>query len=268
MTSAEELLRLEPSALAERLVKVAEEARRGAGQGDPLVLADLLAAVRGAANDATGVKLALLEIAEAFLRALARSDLGRAEIALRRFAMAQEDGGVAFLGPLADGRTVSMSDIEPFGLLGRELIDVGVLRELSKELFDLRPSLRLMARDLVDPAPFRIWRRVNNARAHIGLGSLTAEQGTTYLAGELGVTNQQAEQHLRREPLQGVSQQQVIVPPWLTRSQARAEFHIIYRRTDIPEDALPGLLGLRQGDDPRGATVSTAVGLVQDRTWS
>lgn len=198
-----DLLDLEQDELAERLVGIAQEARRLVEQDKTVELADLLGRVRAAANQATGPALDLLEVAEAFLRTLARSDLGKTEIALRRFAASQPDGAAAFLAPLIEGATVGADAVETLGDLGRGLVEVGALRAVASDRFDLRPSLRGLARDLVEPAPFRMWRRVGAARAVAGLGKMSVEHAAGYLSSEFGVTQHQAEQHLRRAPLTG-----------------------------------------------------------------
>lgn len=202
MPSAADLLALDLDELAEALVAVAQSARKLSDNDRIVELADLLSTVRSAADEATGPSLALLEVSEAFLRALARTDLGKAEIALRRFAMAQSDGGAAILRPLAEGRPLETEGLEALGDAGRDLINVGVLRALpGGKTFDLRPSLRALARDLVEPVAFRMWRRVDAARGMAGIGRMNPTQTAAYLAGELGVTTQQAAGYLRSSPL-------------------------------------------------------------------
>lgn len=205
----------DPSAidLVERLVSLARQARTYAEQGQSLELAELLAQVREDAAQATGAALDLLEVAGAFLRALARSDMGKAEVALRRFALAQEDSGASFLGPLVDGGSITPAAVDALGPGGRELVDVGVLRQLPAGRYDLRPSLRAIARDLIEPAPFRLWRRVEAARRSAAANGLKEQPAAALLAGRLGVSEAQARQHLRGAPLHAVfADQRTIIP--------------------------------------------------------
>jgi hypothetical protein len=268
MVSSVDLLGLDDNELAEQLVQIAQAARKLVEQGDLVELANLLTAVREAGNDAVGGRLALLEVSEAFLRALARSDLGKTEVALRRFAIAQADAGASFLSPLADGGSICVEELAALGEAGRELVDVGVLRALDRERFDLRPSLRSLARDLVEPAAFRTWRRVTTARTMAALGKMTSEQAAGYLASEFGVTQRQAELHLQRAPLMaGTLAHQAPVPV-----RHRTNLRVLYQRSMgeslrsdemvITRDAVPD-----QADASRDPTVAT-VASQQDRAWS
>lgn len=226
MADVPNLLGLDLDALSEALVSVANRARNLAANGDVVALADLLGAVRAAANASRGPQLLMLEVAEALLRALARTDMGKSEIELRRFAMAMPEEADAFLAPLADGGVAGASAIAKLGPWSQRLVEVGVLRALGKERFDLRPSLRTLARDLTEPTAFRMWRRVNAARGIIGLSRMTDEQAAGYLSSEFGTTQQQAELHLRHAPLtplQGTPHEPAPIRPG-------REAKVVYRR--------------------------------------
>lgn len=215
MIPSMDLVGLELGALAERLVAIAQEARTLVDRERTVELADILERVRTAANRAEGPALDLLEVAEAFLRTLSRSNLGKAEIALRRFAASQSDGAVVFLSPLVDGASVRAAVVHALGDAAQPLVEVGALRVLENgRRYDLRPSLRNAARDLVEPAPFRIWRRLDAARGAAALGRMSPGDAAAYLSSQFGVTQQQAEQHLRRAPLTGAqARQPIAVPP-------------------------------------------------------
>ena len=66
--------------LTERLIDIAQKARRHAEEGEVVALHDLLAEVRESADEASGPACSLLQVAEAHLRAIARSDLGPASL--------------------------------------------------------------------------------------------------------------------------------------------------------------------------------------------
>lgn len=230
MDSSLDLHQLDVDDLAEKLVEFAQLARKLVDRGQVLEVADLLSSVRAAADGSIGPKLALLEVAEAFLRTLSRSDLGKTEVALRRFAVSQPDGGASILGPLASGSSIEANAVKALGRIGQELIDVGALRVLDGGRCDLRPSLRALARDLVEPAAFRMWRRVNEARGMVGLGRMKGEQAAAYIASEFGVTQQQAEQHLKHSPLVGEETHQPTIVP----TQERKALRVVYSRATVP----------------------------------
>ena len=198
--------------LAERLVEMAQRARRLAADGDVVELGDMFASVRSAAERASGEALRLLDVTEAFFRALVRTDIGRTELALRRFALAQEDAGAAVLLPLADGESITREEVDALGPLGHALVEVGALREVAGNRLDLRPSLRSLARDLVEPAAFRLWRRVELARAAASLSRMSDPQAAALLAAELGATQPQATRHLRSYPITVTGGAPVIAP--------------------------------------------------------
>ena len=162
MAPRTDLLSLDPDGLAERLVGIAQEARELVAEGQIEDLADLLDQVRAAADRATGSALALLEVAEAFLRAIAQTNLGKPEIALRFFAA---EVAPAVLSILGDGGALGAAAIDELGDGARALIAVGALRRRGADRYDLRPSLRVLARHLARPAPQRVWPRVFAARA-------------------------------------------------------------------------------------------------------
>lgn len=193
--------------LAERLVAIAQRARKLSDEDAGVVLHEMLQEVRTAADSASGEALALLEVAEAFLRALARSDLGKAELALRRLMVEQAETAEAVFSELIDSRHVSVAEIdrlEPDVRARFEaLFELGVLRRKADATFDLRPSMRALARDLLEPAVIRMWRRVQNARAVAGASHMREDQAAYFVASQLAVTTQQARSFLRTDPVVG-----------------------------------------------------------------
>ena len=213
---------LDFDALAEQLVAIAQRARKHAREGDVVQLQDLLDEVRRSAGAAAGERLALLEVAEAFLRALVRSDLGRSEIALRRFFAEHPDLAETLFARLLKPASIAEADL--FQLAGDarrevdELVDLGVLRRNART-FDLRPSMRSIARDLLEPAAFRLWRRVEDARGQLALAQTKPEQAAFSMAAQLGITQPQADAHLAAYPLQPRP-----APASIVRAQPRMPF--------------------------------------------
>jgi hypothetical protein len=189
-----------PRQLAEELTGLAQAARRHAVEGNVVALHGLLERVRLAADSAAGDRLLMLSVAEAFLRALARSDLGRSELVLRRFFVEHaEQAEVLFSALLARGQVTRAEVDETPG--SKELIDVGVLRVLKTGAVDIRPSARALARELVSPAPLRWWEKVEHARVVTAASKLDKVGAAAFLASQLGVTEPEAARHLRAHPL-------------------------------------------------------------------
>lgn len=207
------LLRLEPmrnlaelsvDELAERLVEFAQRARKLSGE-DASVFHEMLTEVRTAADAASGGVLLLLEVAEAFLRTLAHSDLGKGELALRRFVVDHQEIAESMLGQLVDARHLPVGDIETLEPNVRARVDLlfelGVLRRKVDGNFDLRPSMRALARDLLEPEVLRMWRRVQKARVVAQASGLKENLAAHYLASQLAVTEQQARSFLSTDPV-------------------------------------------------------------------
>jgi hypothetical protein len=270
------LATLTTDALAEHLLGVARRARKLAVEGDVIGLHDLLEGVRLAADDASGERLALLEVAEAFLRALARADLGRSEIALRRLFAEQPHVAEAIATRLLKAG-VQLSEDELMGLAGEgrtrvlELIELGVFRRVGKA-FDLRPALRPLARDLLEPVVLRMWRRVHEARAQIGYAGRKPEEATAILSAQLGITQRQAEAHFATHPLtQSTSVAQGMAGPRLATAPApTSRTTVLYSRHKLPaaaassmtpgaqETSLPPLVSL---GGPQGQPVALSTTL-------
>jgi hypothetical protein len=257
MASRMDLENVAPEELAERLVEIAQQARKLADREATVELADLLADVRAAADSAGGPALALLEVAEAFLRTLSRSNLGKAEIALHRFVASKPDVALPLLGRLVDGESIGADTVGELGEIARPLVEVGALCELDGgRRFNLRPSLRNLARELVEPAPFRMWRRVEAARSTAGLNRLAPDATAAYLASQFGVTQQEAEQHLRLSPLAPASSAQSVASAMRRREWPLS--YTVYRRNEPRLSNLAHLLATSdtQADVTSEPTVS------------
>lgn len=191
--------------VAEELVKIAQRSRQLAQDGHIVELHALLEDVRTRADGAAGPELLLLEVGEAFLRAIARSDLGRTELALRRFVVEHPEASEKFISALLERRRLLRSEVEELASEVRAsvqaLIDVGALRELDDgAALDLRPSMRGIARDLISPPAFRLWRRVQQLRTRVVREGIRGDAAAHLLAAELGVTLPEARQHLAGHP--------------------------------------------------------------------
>ncbi len=136
--TSRELLDLGLHALAERLLKLADEARADAVAGDVLALGAMRDALRAASDGASGASLSLLEVAAAFVEALARTDLSPAELAVRAFCVRHpEDAATIFGALLADDHL----DARELARLSADvrahvavLVDRGVVRQGGREL--------------------------------------------------------------------------------------------------------------------------------------
>lgn len=186
--------------LADALIAIAQEARRRATEGDVIRLHEMLEQVRSAAEEAEGERMLLLSVGEAFLKALSRSDLGKSEIALRRFFLRHADEAEKLMSAIIDRGQISRKELETVPM-ATELLDLGVLRLLQTGAIDIRPSMRPLARELLSPAPLRWWERVQNARAQSGFSGLSDEHARAFLAQQLGLNEQDAARHLRKHPI-------------------------------------------------------------------
>lgn len=194
-----------PEDLAEALVERAGLARRYALEDNVVGLQDLVAEIRGAAAKAQGVPLLLLEVAEAFVAALARTGLGRIELELRRFVVEQPDEAERLLATLLGRGQISRAErqqLEPRTLdWVVKLLQVGTLRELPHGGLDLRPSVRALANDLLSPPPFRMWRQVQAWRHSAVDRRLANGDAISDLAAQFGVSEREAERYLGSNPL-------------------------------------------------------------------
>lgn len=205
------LANLELPQVVERLVALAKETRRAVAAGDYATVARILDEVREAADLGTGDTTLVLQVAEAFLRAVANADLGTSEKALRAFATRHGSISSQLLAQAASvgipPAVVVALDHSVRGDLD-DLVNVGALRRLSDERIDVRPSLRGVVRDLVEPLAFRLWSRVQEARAHAAYQRHGGPTAAAIIASQVGVAERQAEEHLRIHPLspQGIEQ--------------------------------------------------------------
>lgn len=252
----EGLADLDVRALAEALVTISREVRRAVAAGDQATIARAFDEVRSAADTAAGEQGLLLQVAEAFLRAMTNADLGVAEAALRRFVSAHGAQGTSVLTHAASTAGLSpaaQSQCDENVRAGlAELIKVGALRALKDGRLDVRPSLRGVVRDLVEPLAFRLWARVEEARAHAAYQPRSShDTSAVIVASRIGVSERQASDHLRVHPLtlshsvqSGGEPIKKVVPP---RRYVRGVL-------DAGADALPSLVGAHRRTQQDGTS--------------
>lgn len=264
---------LDFEALATQVVAIAQRARTLTAEGDAVELHELLEAVRSAANVVSGERLVLLEVAEAFLRAMARSDLGRSELALRRLFVEHPEIARVLFSRLLKPATLTEEELRASTGEARahldELIALGVLRKVG-HAFDVRPSLRPLARDLLEPVAFRLWRRVSDARSNILRAGMPAAEASAHLAARLGVTPQEATAHLEAHPVRPALRvlDELAGRPRVAVTKDAPRTRVIYRRGKVaetgPEVLPPQTLGA-QGTAP---TLSLVTGTSSQSAWT
>ena len=199
------LAALELPALAESLVTISREVRRAVASGDQATIARVLDEVRSAADVAAGERGLLLQVAEAFLRAMANTDLGVAERAVRTFVSSHGSHATSLLAHAVSSAGIPAAVVEKTAANVRAdlqlLVRVGALRQLHDGRLDVRPSLRGVVRDLIEPLAFRLWSRVEEARAHAAYQERGRDTAAVIIATRVGVSERQAEDHLRSHPL-------------------------------------------------------------------
>lgn len=241
MESTPHLAALELRELADALAAMAKRARAHAEDQDVVQLHGMLEEVRAAADVATKERRALLDTAESFLRALARTDLGKREVALRKFFVEHADEAEPFLTKLLRPQPVGERDFgrmpEAARVAALSLADCGVIRRGQRETYYLVPALRPVAKDLVEPVAFRLWRRVERCRASISFAGMNDFTASAYLATQCGVTAQQAGRFLTNNPVQPGS----AAEPSSHGLGGRETVTVLYRdeqvRVEVPSDA-------------------------------
>lgn len=188
----------------EELLAFADEARRAFRESETVRIEALYRRVRERANEARGPARALYEVAEAYLRALARGDQSRDAVSLLRFV--EESASCAEL--IAKAASAAGAAEEEIADLPPEhheqvsaLLRDGVLVASGGRLA-VRRALRPVARDLVDPPVLRMWRQVETSRAQVALARLESRtEQARALAGSLGITEGDAQAHLAEHSL-------------------------------------------------------------------
>ena len=195
------LLALDLPALTQQLIAAVRDARRLATEGHDLELHQLLEEVRVAAEGASGPQYELLQLAEAALRTAARTDLGRAELAMRQFLAKVPTEAEEIFATLLIPQTLSSTRVQALSPQAQQqiedLVRVGVLARGALG-YELRPAHRALARDLHEPAVLRMWRIVDHCKSQITTARLDLSASAAYLAAHLGITEPQATRFLAR----------------------------------------------------------------------
>jgi hypothetical protein len=189
--------------LQDFLVETAEDARTAIAAEDYGPLQNSRRQLREWAGALTGSRLALVEVALAFLDNLVGRELSEANQAARQFLNNWPKEATRFFDELVRGFAFEISITKQWPTGAQRHLDtlekVGViLRE--DETYCLSPIVRGWLRELVEPFPFRMWRIVNNARVRAAAFPDRDDQAVT-VAALTGVTETQARAHLSQIPL-------------------------------------------------------------------
>ena len=171
----------------------------------------------------------LLEVSGGILRALARFGSGQGRGCPAPLRFAQEDGGAACLGPLANGLTIDADALAALGEQGRERPRSASCVRFHEIGSTCARSLRsARARTSSSRPPSGLGDESGTARGLAGLG--THDDGTRrrVLASESECTQQQAALHLEAHhpPLSGHDATRQTIPPVTHKS----DLHVIYAR--------------------------------------
>jgi hypothetical protein len=208
--------------LQDYLVATAEAARSA-------VAADDYGAVRNSrrqlcewADRLTGPKLALVEVALAFLDNLMGDEISEGALAARGFLDAWTREATPFFDELVRGFKVQTAATRHWPAGARQHLDAlekaGVILHDSAQDYVLGPTSREWLREMIEPLPFRMWRIVSNAR--VRAASLTDNDARVVaMAALTGVTETQARAHISRIPRGGASRSVHISGPRYVRSK-------------------------------------------------
>jgi len=190
-------------ALAERLVAIAMRLQAHDPADDLTEALGDLAEVSEVADTASGPSRALAEVAEAFLRVITRGAGGPDAAAVHGFLRVHLDSGFTILRQALTVDGVGIGDGLKADPAMQLLLTRAILEEVRPGHFRVnRPSARKLVRNALAPLHLRLWEQVQHARAETG-GSERQGQAKA-LAGRLGCTLAEAEDHLRRFPLRQV----------------------------------------------------------------
>lgn len=197
-----ELATMEPGSLATWLINRARDARAMLLSEDYVGLKNLLNTLSVASGFATGAQRDLLEVAEAFVKPLGASHLGRREIAVRTFLREQSVQGETFLATLLEKGGIAKTAFERFpdGLLEgtRPLFEAGVLVQIESRCV-LSSGATGIVKDLLEPPALRFWAAVERAR--LAAQRRPPLEAAQIVAAQTGVLTDEAARFLRAHPL-------------------------------------------------------------------
>lgn len=183
--------------MIESLLRIAEQLTRDCALGPNYVaLHEALGAVRQISDSERGVKRALAEVAEGFLRMQLRGHTGRRDLFVHRFLRADDIKG-SRRALLRAALSANGCAPPPTVALTDELLDEGVLRRGLEGRLWVTRDMRRCVQDAVDPPVMKHWEWMHTVREQ---AAGTADPVST-IAGNLGCTRDEAQDHLRRFPL-------------------------------------------------------------------
>jgi hypothetical protein len=194
------LAELEPTALAERLMDLARDAKVSFAEDDREALHQMVRLLARAAGLARHQARDLIELAESFVRALAGPNFSERDLKVRAFVREFGIQGEEVLALLLR-RPVRSDEVERYEPALREALAMlakqGVLvRALN---WAIAPSMVSSVRDLVSPPIFRMWTKVEVARRQASM--MREGEAALLIASGTGVTLQQAQRFLTGFPL-------------------------------------------------------------------
>jgi len=194
----------EEDALVEKLLQIAKRLKSEDGGADPIAAIEALREVREIADSSAGTLRALAEVAEGFLRVIARGEGSDRAMAVYRFIRecdADDGRARATLRSVLSAHGLGIvinGEAAPSFL---DLFKTAVLVKGSDDKYRVMPSVRRMVQNAVDPLHFRMWQWVEDARDEVGRREHNRKDNAKILAGKIGCTVDEARDYLQRFPL-------------------------------------------------------------------
>lgn len=203
----DDLQKLEEPDLLDRILALASRAKAALATGDVAFLGRLRDGLRRAARGMDGAPLQLVEVAEAFVEAMARSDIRPAEQALLDALDVGGEAAASLLLTLARRRTMPESAARK--TIGEPrlsaLVESGVLDRVEGDLV-LRQGYVALVTELAEPAPLRHWRIVAEIRNQVAYSGLDGSSAIALLVDRTGISDAVAANHFERFPARPTDQ--------------------------------------------------------------
>jgi hypothetical protein len=226
--------------LTKLVVAIARDVARAKREEDYASLSSRRDEIRRAIPMASATNLWLLEVAEAFL-AYALPGL-RPEAEHVR-VIVRDETGASILDRMLKGEVVGARAEQalPAHLRGAfaSLHELGVVVRNDDRL-EIAARFRALVRDEMDPLAFRLWRRVQDARARVAWIRDGSDRARA-LAGLVGVTTEQATLHLQDAPFPVAAPRRQFSVRWRNPGHPRVEAQQETRQAEVrPQPASPG----------------------------
>lgn len=190
--------------LQDYLIETAEAAKDAIVAQDFSAVENSRKQLQGWADVVTGPKLALIEVALAFLDNLVGKRAHEPALVAQRFLDTWPRESASFFDDLVRGHGVEVSATKRWPAGARFQLEtlekVGVLLRDEDHAYYLAPTSRDWLREMVEPVQFRMWRIVNSARARAST-LIDNDARITALAILTGASESQARLHMERTPL-------------------------------------------------------------------